>query len=123
NLGAFAIKSEKFTARLGRDEEITLARILALDWDQRTVHLVSAQTGRTGVRIDRAVQWQEDFELTPQNAAVAGQRLRERLKEFGFVGGPVLLCTGRERVILKEVRFPAVPPREEPALVRFQASK
>jgi Tfp pilus assembly PilM family ATPase len=100
-----------------------LARILALDWDQRLVHIVAAQTGRGGARIEKAVQFEEDLDLTPQNASQAGQRLRERLKEFGFVGGPVLICTGRERVILKEVRHPSVPPSEEPALVRFQASK
>jgi Tfp pilus assembly PilM family ATPase len=100
-----------------------LARILALDWDQRVVHIVSAQTGRGGARIEKAVQFEEDLELTPQNAVQAGHRLRERLKEFGFVAGPVLICTGRERVILKEVRHPHVPPSEEPALVRFQASK
>ena len=30
---------------------------------------------------------------------------------------------GRDRVIVKEVRYPAVPEHEEPAVVRFQAIK
>ncbi len=100
-----------------------MARILALDWDQKIIHLVAAQVGRGGARIERAIQWRDDWDGTPGGAEAAGRRLRERLKEAGLGGGPALIVLGRERVILKDVRFPQVPPDEEPPLVRFQASK
>ena len=36
---------------------------------------------------------------------------------------PVLACVGRDRVILREVRYPAVAAGEEPAVIRFQVMK
>jgi hypothetical protein len=97
--------------------------LLALDWDQNQLHLVSAAADRGGVRIERAVLWREPQPPSPAAAEIAGKRLREKLKEAGIAAAPVLACIGRDRVILKEVRFPQVAPKEEPALVRFQATK
>jgi hypothetical protein len=100
-----------------------LARFLALDWDHKQLHLVVVTTGRGGAEIQRALVWQEGTDPIGGQPEALGQRLRAYLRGAGIAAAPVLACVGRDRVILKEIRYPQVPASEEPAVVRFQASK
>ncbi len=100
-----------------------MARFLGIDWDNNQLHVVAVSTGRGGVRVERAAVWQDDFSPAPGRAEAVGQRLREYLRAAGIAPAPALIALGRDRVILKEIRYPAVPAAEEPAIVRFQAAK
>jgi Tfp pilus assembly PilM family ATPase len=100
-----------------------LARFLALDWDHQHLLIVAGTAKHGAVRIQKAVAFEEG--QNPYNAvpAALGALLKERLHSAGISGGPVLACIGRDRLILKDLRFPSVGSAEEPALVRFQVAK
>jgi hypothetical protein len=100
-----------------------LARFLALDWDHNQLHVVLANVSGGTVRAVRAASWREDAPVTAAEAAAVGARLKDRLKEAKIPSAPVLACLGRERIIVKDIRYPQVPEHEEPAVVRFQALK
>jgi hypothetical protein len=105
-----------------------LSRYLAIDLDPQGL-FVAAGTVRGGAaKIEHALAWAASDgdgppPLTAQSAKEIGERLKEQLRAAGIAPAPVLVCVGRDKVILKELRYPAVPPAEEPALVRFQAMK
>jgi Tfp pilus assembly PilM family ATPase len=75
------------------------------------------------VRIQRVESWNQTSTPNLGQAEELGRWLRDRLKEKGIAPAPVLACVGRDRVILKDFRYPDVPPSEEAAVIRFQAVK
>jgi Type IV pilus assembly protein PilM len=100
-----------------------LSRYLAIDADHGALHVV-AGTARGGqVRLEKAVTVPLGEPVSPGNAADLGRQLREALKAAGIAPGPTVAAVGRDRVILKDVKIPKVPAGEEPAVIRFQASK
>jgi outer membrane murein-binding lipoprotein Lpp len=105
-----------------------VANFIAIDLDAQGLYTV-AGTARGSVRVTSASAWAADTgrdpppALTPETAKQLGEALRDRLKAAKVAPAPALVSVGRDRVILKELKYPPVPPTEEPALVRFQALK
>jgi Tfp pilus assembly PilM family ATPase len=101
-----------------------VSRYIALDAEQGHLYLASVIVKGSAVKVEKAVSLPGMGLLTVANAVEYGGRVREAMKEAGIPPAPVLVSVGRERVVLKEVKYPAtVTPAEEPALVRFQVAK
>jgi Tfp pilus assembly PilM family ATPase len=105
-----------------------VSKYLALDLDPSGLFVVSGSARGGAAKVEHALAWTAGDEhgppaLSADAAKALGEGLRDRLKAAGMPAAPALVAVGRDRVILKEVRFPPVPPSEEPALVRFQALK
>jgi len=103
-------------------------KYLAIDIDPEGLLVVSGPVGGDAARVEHAHAWLPGEEYGPPVLSAAsakkiGEELRDRLKAAGIPPGPVLVSIGRDKVILKDVKYPAVDPDDEPALVRFQAMK
>ncbi|MBM3980198.1 MAG: hypothetical protein FJ304_07910 [Planctomycetes bacterium] len=104
-----------------------MSNFIAIDLDAQGLYAV-AGGARGSAKITHALVWTADGDdplpaLTAETAKAVGEKLRDRLKAANVPPAPVLVAVGRDRVILKELKYPPVPPTEEPALVRFQAMK
>ena len=101
-----------------------MSRYLAIDADAGGLFAAAASV-RGAVQIEEVFGSVDDAPepLTAANADALGTRLKALLKEANVAPAPVLLCFGRDRVIIKEVKYPPVAPGEEAAVVRFQALK
>ena len=86
-----------------------MARFLALDWDSGQLIVLAADVGKSGVMLERVLAWPEAQPPGPTNAETIGQRLKDQLAEAKIAAAPLLVAVGRDRLVLKEIRFPAVP--------------
>ncbi|HYH64823.1 MAG TPA: hypothetical protein VD866_09040 [Urbifossiella sp.] len=105
-----------------------MSRFLAIDLDAQGVFVAAGAVKGGSARAEQALAWVPGADhgppvLSAETARALGEGLRERLKAAGIAPAPALVSVGRDRVIFREVSFPAVPPSEEAAVVRFQALK
>lgn len=102
-----------------------MSRFIAIDVDAAGLFVVAGTARGNAVRVEQALPVVEDAArpLTPDTAADWGKRLKEALAAARVPAAPVLVCVGRDRVVMKEVRHPKTAPTEEPAVVRFQAQR
>lgn len=100
-----------------------MARFLAIDADAGGLFVVSATPrGGGALAIEQTVALADEAAPLSASTAVAlGTKLKDLLKQAAIRPAPVLLCVGRDRVILKDVTYPPTAPGDEPAVVRFQA--
>lgn len=105
-----------------------MSKFIAIDLDSQGLFIV-AGSGRGQAKVEQAVAWPGTEAdggppvLTPESAKRIGEQLRDRLRAAGIGNLPVLVAIPRDRVVVKELRYPAVAPTEEPNVVRFQAIK
>ncbi len=106
-----------------------MPKFISIDLDSQGIFAVGGTASRGQARVEQAIAWSgPETEggppiLTAETATRIGEQLRDRLRAAGVANAPVVVTIGRDRVVLKELRYPAVPPPEEPNIVRFQALK
>lgn len=101
-----------------------MSRFLALDVDANGLYLATGSVSRGRVVLEQLAALQDDVQqLSMASAPDLGAKLKALLKESKLTSLPLYICLGRDRIILKDVNYPAVPLHEEPAIVRFQALK
>jgi Tfp pilus assembly PilM family ATPase len=108
----------------GRPAKARGPRCLAIDLDPQGLFVASG----TPAHIEQVLAWVPGDDhgppaLTLDNAKEIGEQLRDRLASASIPANKVLIGIGRDKVILKEVRYPPVPPEQEPAVVQFQVAK
>ena len=78
----------------------------------------------SAIKLEKAISVPGNGALSVENAGDFGRRIKEALKSAGIAPAPLVVSLGRERVVLKEIKYPAsVAAADEPALVRFQVAK
>lgn len=101
-----------------------LSRFIAIDVDAAGLFVAAGFAKGNSVRVEQALPVVDDPRpLTLDTAAELGRRLKEALAASRTPAAPALVCIGRDRVVLKDVRHPKTAPTEEPAVVRFQAQR
>ena len=82
-----------------------MPRFLAIDADARGLFVAAATVRGGSVKLEQTLALVEDGQpLSPSTAKALGAKLREGLKQAGVPAAPVLVCLGRERVILDTYR-------------------
>ncbi len=102
-----------------------MSRFLAIDIDAAGLFVVAGTARGGAARVEHAVALADGTlpPLSASTAAAVGARLKDALHAAGVAPAPALVGVGRDRVILKELRYPPVPDVDEPHVVRFQALK
>lgn len=98
-----------------------MSRYLAIDPDGPGLFVVSGSVAKGKVAVEQAAVGPDDLPaFSPATGGAIGTALKELLKTTGIKPAPVLVSLSRDRVILKEVKYPPCAPEDEPMLVRNQ---
>lgn len=101
-----------------------MSSFLAIDADAQGLYVASGTVRKGAVTIDRAVALPDEaIALNAESAVSLGEKLKDLLKKASIAAAPAILLVGRDKLFLKEVKHPPVPGSEEPAVVKFQATK
>jgi Tfp pilus assembly PilM family ATPase/Tfp pilus assembly protein PilN len=101
-----------------------MAKLLALEWDEREARVAVATPRGSEVvveeafAIDISAVASEDVAGDPHEV---GRRIAEALAQHGLTGSDALVGLGRASIELRSLSLPPAPPDELPDLVRFQA--
>ncbi len=100
-----------------------LKRILAFDWDNRTLRVVHAQIGKRGISVDRLLSVKIPDDLDPNDPQQMGHHIKRVLEQEGIHTRHAVVDIPRDQAILKTLRLPVAAPDELPGIVQIQIAK
>jgi len=98
-------------------------KIVAVDWDTRTLRIVHALLGKRGVKIDRLLSAPIPPDLDLANPEQLGRHIRRMLDQEGIHTKHATVDIPRDQAILKTLSLPALHPDELAGMVGIQIAK
>ena len=85
-------------------------KIIAIDWDARTLRVVHAFLGKRGVKVDRLLSVAIPTSVDPTNPEQMGRHIRRTLDQEGIGTRNAVVDVPRDQAILKTLKLPAAKP-------------
>lgn len=98
-------------------------RIVAVDWDPRTLRIVHAHIGKRGLKIDRLLSVGIPSGVDTDDPGQMGMHIRRTLDQEGITTRHALVDVPRDQAILKTLQLPTTQPDELPGMVEIQIAK
>lgn len=98
-------------------------KILAIDWDPRTLRIVHAQIRKRTVKIDRLLSVAIPESVDPANPEQMGKHIRQALDQEGISTKHASVDIPRDQTILHTLMLPAAAQEDLPGMVRIQIAK
>lgn len=98
-------------------------RIVAVDWDTKTLRIVHAVLGKRGVKIDRLLSAAIPPDLDLANPELLGRHIRRVMDQEGINTKHATCDIPRDQAILKTLSLPALAPDELAGMVGIQIAK
>lgn len=98
-------------------------KVLAVDWDARTLRVVHANVGKRGVKIERMLSVAIPSDLAVDNAEAMGQHIRGVLDQEGISTKHAIVDIPRDQAILKTLTLPVAQTDELAGIVEIQIAK
>jgi len=98
-------------------------RIVAVDWDTRTLRIVHALLGKRGVKIDRLLSAAIPPDVDLANPEQLGRHIRRVLDQEGIHTKHATVDIPRDQTILKMLALPALSPDHLAGMVAIQIAK
>ena len=98
-------------------------KVLAIDWNTRTLRVVHAQVGKRGVKIDRVFCVAIPADVDPANPEQMGRHIRRALDQEDISTRHAVVDIPRDQAILNTLTLPIAAPEELPGMVEIQVAK
>ncbi len=98
-------------------------KILAFDWDTRTLRVVHALLGKRGVKIDRLLSVAIPKDVEPANPEQMGRHIRRTLEQEEISTRHAIVDIPRDQAFLNTLKLPCQAPDELPGMVKIQVAK